>query len=369
MNESKPPPTHVFSKARHLCQLARSQGLDFAWMDTCCIDKASGTELNEAINSMYTWYENSILCVVYLADVPGGDAQDADKRDEWITRSRWFTRGWTLLELLAPRQVVFYARDWTPLGTKETLLGLVARVTGIDPRVLSHERHPKRATTVTERMSWSARRDTTRAEDGAYCLLGLLDVSMSLNYGEGRRNAFLRLWDEILRNNEDYTVLLWRNAPDRHYYFPLVPQNVPLSPSSRGRSGDAFEKLDWAQLKLHSPLDLASTTVLAGHLPLVKTIPQVPQITVRGLRMSLLAKVFGSGLVAWTYSTQERNGKTYAVCVGVIPTDFGSLAESQHLRGATNGEVYHVEVSRLRSFELKDIYFPLAGRNDGVDEA
>lgn len=177
--------------------------LGYIWVDTCCIDKTSSAELSEAINSMYRWYEQAAVCFAYLEDV----SPDLPI-SEWLTANiKWFTRGWTLQELLASRNVEFYAADWTYLGTKAKYSAEISIITGIQVEAL--RRTPVRTFSIAQRMSWASKRTTTRSEDIAYCLLGLFDVNMPLLYGEGQRKAFVRLQGEIMKESDDHSLFAW----------------------------------------------------------------------------------------------------------------------------------------------------------------
>src|SRR3954469_18826418 len=128
------PETAGFEKIKMCCELARRDGFEYAWIDTCCIDKKNSTELSEAINSMYRWYRDAEVCYVFLADVSAGD--DLTRTSSTFRMSRWFTRGWTLQELIAPSGVIFYGREWTELGTKSSLKALISDVSSIHLKAL-----------------------------------------------------------------------------------------------------------------------------------------------------------------------------------------------------------------------------------------
>lgn len=185
---------------------AEKDGFEYIWCDTCCIDKTNNTELSEAINSMYLWYRDR-LCYAYLADVPSADREAPGQRSSNLAESRWFTRGWTLQELIAPASIVFFDAGWHPIGTRSDNRDLIATRTGIDCHVLDGEDPLK--CSVASRMSWAAQRQTTRLEDLAYCLMGLFGVNMPLIYGE-KTKAFLRLQTEIMRISEDHSLFAWR---------------------------------------------------------------------------------------------------------------------------------------------------------------
>ena len=201
-----------WQKITKTCQLALDDGCDFAWVDTCCIDKKSSAELTEAINSMFPWYTGSEICYTYLADY---DASDPDAE---MSQSRWFTRGWTLQELIAPARVHFYDKSWNSIGTKDELSPQLSLITGIGQEVLlaSKRRHLEESLNevpIARRMSWAAKRETTRIEDTAYCLLGIFGINFPLLYGEGER-AFTRLQEEIVKNSNDLSLLAWLSPKD-----------------------------------------------------------------------------------------------------------------------------------------------------------
>lgn len=171
--------------------------LQYFWIDTCCIDKSSSAELSEAINSMFRWYQDAARCYVYLSDV-SFDGPVKDISSTWklaFESSRWFTRGWTLQELLAPKSVQFFSREERSLGNKRSLERSISETTRIPVTALQGS--PLSSFSVEERISWAAKRQTKREEDAAYALLGIFDVHMSLIYGEGQQKAFGRLRNEI----------------------------------------------------------------------------------------------------------------------------------------------------------------------------
>jgi hypothetical protein len=203
-------PRRSSTKIDGCCAQALTDGLDYVWIDTCCIDKSSSAELSEAINSMFAWYEKAKVCYVYLSDVQSVFVESAE-----FQNSRWFTRGWTLQELLAPRSVMFYNASWKPLKYSDyhdppqpkddSFLGsLLAKITGIRAEIIEGDA-PLISASVAERMSWASLRQTTRAEDTAYCLLGLFGIAMPMIYGEGTK-AFFRLQEEIVRSVHDHSI-------------------------------------------------------------------------------------------------------------------------------------------------------------------
>ncbi|KAI1171885.1 heterokaryon incompatibility protein-domain-containing protein [Nemania sp. FL0916] len=192
-------------KLKGFCNQARDDGYTYAWIDTCCIDKRNAVELGEAINSMFQWYKGAAICYVYLSDVLPGD--DFRRPESNFISSRWFRRGWTLQELLAPDELSFFDRGWTCIGTKGDMSTEIEAITGI-PRQFLLGWENFRTASVAQRMSWAANRKTTRKEDIAYCLLGIFDVTMAMIYGEGDR-ALIRLQQEIIKHTGDHSVLAW----------------------------------------------------------------------------------------------------------------------------------------------------------------
>jgi hypothetical protein len=208
-----------YQKIFFCAQQAKRDGLDYFWVDTCCIDKANNTELSKAINSMFRWYQNSRKCYVFLSDVENdtleGDGESA------FRQSRWFNRGWTLQELLAPHSVEFFSRNGARLGDKASLKHLIHEITGIPVEALSGRDLSE--FDVAKRFSWATNRQTTEEEDGAYCLFGIFGVHLPLIYGEGKENALERLRGAAVLKHKGRShdqeerlgrICSWLSAPD-----------------------------------------------------------------------------------------------------------------------------------------------------------
>lgn len=229
-----------FTKIRKFCALAASRELEYAWVDTCCIDKSSSAELSEAINSMYSWYQKSKCCMVFLSDMHRcSTIVDEDERSEAeykvFQACKWFTRGWCLQELLAPSTVIFYDQDWKEVGNKVSMEMLISRASGIKAE---HLQYPTTASiSIAQKMSWAARRQTTRIEDEAYCLLGIFRVNMPLLYGEGS-NAFKRLQQEIIKSSNDESIFAWTSET---LWFSGLLANHPRDFTN---SGDIIQNND-----------------------------------------------------------------------------------------------------------------------------
>jgi hypothetical protein len=178
MQNGKGPGMRSFAKIKGCCTQAAADGWKYVWIDSCCIDKSSSAELSEAINSMFKWYETAEVCYVYLSDVPANN-EDPQLQDSAFRLSKWFTRGWTLQELLAPSVVIFFNCDWIDIGTKWSLYNTITSITKIEPLV------GFKTACIAQKMSWVSQRETTRVEDMAYCMMGLFGVNMPPLYGEG----------------------------------------------------------------------------------------------------------------------------------------------------------------------------------------
>ncbi len=238
----------ISPKVRMACAVARADGYRYIWIDSCCIDKTSSAELSEAINSMYRWYGKAAICYAFLADVPHDDRPHATTSK--FRRSRWFTRGWTLQELIAPRNLLFMSREWSVMGSKQELSPLLEEITGIDVEVLKQQKRLDEVS-VARRMSWASRRETTRVEDQAYSLFGIFDVNMPTLYGEGSR-AFMRLQQEILQQIPDQSLFAWGGT---------YPHPLPLGPDP-----GVPENHDYAHRRPHfySLLQSSSSSLFAS---------------------------------------------------------------------------------------------------------
>ncbi len=242
---SPPSPAHPQSiwdsdsrlseKIRGACKAARRDGIRHLWIDSCCIDKTSSSELSESINSMFAWYRDAEVCYTFLADVPTAPSSLHKWKGSAFRSSMWFTRGWTLQELIAPRQLVFLSQTWELLGTKATLSGLVEEITGVPAAVLNDNgrlSHKSLDTcSVAQRMSWAANHRATKVEDEAYSLLGIFDIQMSPLDGEGKR-AFRRLQEEILRRIPDQSIFAWGKIYSKCLSPLTVEQPVTANPNS-----------------------------------------------------------------------------------------------------------------------------------------
>lgn len=202
-----------YAKIEGCCEQARRDGYQYVWIDTCCIDKNSSAALAEGINSMFAWYENAQVCYVYLDDVTDNGDPETESA---FAKSEWFTRGWTLQELIAPTSLFFFDSRWREIGSKNSLAGLLSSITRVHANVLTRVNAgsdklvaTRESFSVATKMSWAAGRKTTRPEDRAYSLMGIFKVHMPVIYGEGEKKAFFRLQLEIIRTSHDQSIFAW----------------------------------------------------------------------------------------------------------------------------------------------------------------
>ena len=254
-------------KIQGACKIAREHDFNYIWIDSGCIDKSSSAELSEAINSMFEWYRHANICYALLEDVEEESIARAERPTSSFRNSKWFKRGWTLQELLAPRNVLFLSRLFKVIGTKAELADVIADVTFIRREVLLDEFKLEDAP-VSERMSWASRRETTREEDEAYCLLGIFGIQMSPIYGEGRY-AFIRLQEEILRQTADPTILTWGGWITRPYDYFSLPTSSLLNTDSSQAEAVVSDDSDTARsyLLALSPRDFESHSATVAMTP------------------------------------------------------------------------------------------------------
>ncbi|KAI1175536.1 HET-domain-containing protein [Nemania sp. FL0916] len=275
-------------KVRMACDIAAQDNCDYIWIDTCCIDKRSSAELSEAINSMFDWYRDAAVCYAYLVDAADNLTTESEKAR--FSNCKWFCRGWTLQELLAPREIEFFSGSWTPIGNKRSLSMLLAEITGIDIEILLDQK-PLSSASIARRMSWAAKREVSRPEDMAYCLIGVFSVSMPMLYGEGAEKAFLRLQEELMKESDDQSLFAWvspssprqrrfglfANSPSSFLYsHSIIPYDdwEPRSPyamTNRGLRIDLHltaleDKQFVAALDCPSPPDFENSSFLAIYL-------------------------------------------------------------------------------------------------------
>ncbi|PTB59278.1 hypothetical protein M431DRAFT_58546, partial [Trichoderma harzianum CBS 226.95] len=276
------------AKFRGCCRQAAEDNLGYAWIDTCCIDKTNLVELSEAINSMFRWYQRASICYAFLSDVPSDD--HFKQKSSKFRRSRWFQRGWTLQELLAPKTMRFYGaispsdthsgqafvdtnlvQEWRLLGNKGNMSTTIASITGIPQHYLLGITALHTAS-VAQRMSWAAHRDTKRKEDLAYCLLGIFNITMPMIYGEGGEQAFFRLQEQIMKVTRDDSILAWglgtNDSSTNNSGSTTGGRIMAKAPADFAHSGNIIRRDQ--TLKYTSSVDMSGGSIRA-HLPLHTT--------------------------------------------------------------------------------------------------
>lgn len=190
----------AYTKINFCARQAKLDNLQYFWIDTCCIDKSKPAEVATAIKSMFRWYQKATRCYVYLSDVSFSSHEEDPQQSESVwgpafRKCLWFSRGWTLQELLAPASVEFFAHNGRRLGDKRSLEQQIHEITGI---ALSALRGGSlTGFSIEERFRWAEPRQTTREEDWVYCLQGIFGISIPVSYGEGRSSAITRLHEAI----------------------------------------------------------------------------------------------------------------------------------------------------------------------------
>ncbi|KAI0645451.1 heterokaryon incompatibility protein-domain-containing protein [Trametes meyenii] len=343
-------------------KLATDQGFRWFWIDAPCIDKRNSTELNEALSSMFDWYAKAEVCFAHLPDVPSDD--NIHEADSAFRRSVYFTRGWTLQELVAPGRVVFLAQDWTIIGEKEALAGLLEEITGIDADVLTFRR-PLTTVSVARRFSWASRRSTRRLEDEAYCLMGLFGVRIQMDYGEGS-NAFVRLQKRILAEVYDHTLFSWGRVQDMHlpHHGYLNPDGVggqPVATTSLFASSPAA----FAASSAMSPVDVEDfvSTMKGWRIIKRRTTKSLPRFVFdhHGLECRLPVICRGSTPVAALIACQE-DAESY-IALPLKPKGSQKLLYTIHsgtenILGETVAVLSESDVPRLLRMQLSKFLKP-----------
>lgn len=304
------------------CRQAALDGFEYAWVDTCCIDKSSSADLSEAINSMFRWYQRAQVCYVFLSDLDFDSAvlrAPPEALEELIKHCRWFTRSWTLQELIAPLQIKFFDSSWQFCFTKADVSTVLARISGIDVGILEHTKDLT-AVSVAQKMSWAAARESTRIEDAAYSLLGMFGINMPMLYGE-EENAFRRLQTEIISSYPDLSILAWKHPQkDPEDYSTGTDESlsgVMASSPLLFRDCGKFESLldlssvDFSMsnrgIKLNAPFQLQA---LHGNSTLVLPVFRIGDalygVRMRNLGMGLFARQSPSSVVRVTRHTGKH---------------------------------------------------------------
>ena len=301
---------------------------------------------------MYRWYQQAEICYAYLSDIESAERNSPFWEATNFKNSKWFTRGWTLQELIAPRSVEFYASNWDELGTKSSRRDEISKITGIDVRILDGD--DPAICNVAERLSWAASRKTKRIEDAAYCLLGLFQVHMPLLYGEGE-NALIRLQEEILKTTEDYTLLA-RRAESTVYGF--------TNPNALAGDLSAYKKprtYNWAYSDLVlAPHTWTDAALRRNSMPingLEVAADVTPTLTAKGLHICLpLLKNAGDGYHAYLYCRHKVTTDLLCISLRRAPGEAPETNRFERDFSKTGLFTHILPATPLESFTLTRIF-------------
>ncbi|KAI0859303.1 HET-domain-containing protein [Xylaria cubensis] len=337
------------NKVYKACERAARDGHQYIWIDTCCIDKRSSAELSEAINSMFEWYRNAVACYAYLNDAP--DDLSTEEGSAKFSRSKWFRRGWTLQELLAPKDVEFFSGNWTPIGKKKTLNDLLAKITGIDREILLGDM-PLDSASIARRMSWAAKREVTRPEDTAYSLMGIFSVNMPMLYGEGAEKAFLRLQEEIMRESDDQSLFAWidQSASPEARFGLLAPSTSNFLYSNSIIPYEDFEpRLPYAVTNRGLRIELHLTAIEDGQYVAAVDCPPPPNF-----ENSCFLAIYLEKLSDFDQQYARVKVGTFAKVRERGPLQTIYIRQKPH--GQSNDGAFPQHVIQLRSMPRPDVY-------------
>ncbi|KAI1787433.1 hypothetical protein LXA43DRAFT_709926 [Ganoderma leucocontextum] len=377
------PLSRYSEKIQRFCEVALKDGFEWGWVDSSCIDKTSSSELSEAINSMYDWYRYSGTCYSFLHDLHDIDTSDPTFCEEFGS-SKWFTRGWTLQELLAPSVLLFLSSTWRVIGSKYTLASVVEAVTDIDNSVLTFEQ-PLEAVCVARKMSWAASRTTTRVEDEAYSLMGIFGVTISISYGEGRY-AFIRLQEEIVKHYPDQTIFAWGHilppfdftfAPPGHvdeisnslavppslneYFLASGPRHFRESSTFRCLSRGAFAELLGLSPEDTYQVFTPTSYGMHAYVPLLAVHRDDPHFNLPTHLALLACEDQHNGLLALLLRPQHHISG-YDFHVGAVVGHTNTLVSSDTLLQSHYYRVTYVThdqvISLRQDIKMVDLYIP-----------
>lgn len=329
-------------KIEKTCRLSLDAGLNYAWVDTCCINKESSAELSEAINSMYKWYQNARLCFVYLHDL-----SPEPNPEGRLSSCKWWTRGWTLQELLAPSEVWFLNREWTYIGPRKSLLSVLSDISRVPGSVLTGETKLIDIP-IAQRMSWAAGRNTSRLEDEAYCLLGIFDVNLPLLYGEGEK-AFHRLQEEIIKRSNDLTIFAHTGAE-------IIAKRPADFDASHSISPYTFDRLDFMTtnqgLRFNGdvPLRFGSVRKAEGYLAIYMYVLQLGYDTANMEHVGICLRKIGPSIFQRTADIPLARTKTTFTQTAFF---FVPTLDIMHIHGQATSALY--EAYRLRTVGIYSI--------------
>ncbi|KAK4907126.1 hypothetical protein LTR49_023821 [Elasticomyces elasticus] len=359
--------TDGLNKIRNACIKADEAELDWLWIDSCCIDKTSSTELNESLRSMFRWYRQATICLTYLADVKVSESLPTTFRllkpvkrddDSIRTNSEWFERGWTLQELLAPTHMMFYDKQWKKIGTKKDLVEDLEKITSISESYILNP-DTIRAASVAMKLSWARDRMTTQEEDRVYSMIGIFDVSLLVDYGEGEATAFRRLQESILHDSRDESIFAWTSLTSNMMQPPgwgsaewglLAPSidcfrdsgDITVDGRSSPRQNPGVSMMP-NRIGVQFPVPAADFHGIK-HMSTIRLIPYVGDINEHITRVRAYRDGFGLTLNCWRRDPHSNQPKAVQVWV---KRSSGSDAKSSLWR--------RQDISRLRLAESEAV--------------
>ncbi|KAI6027958.1 hypothetical protein BKA83DRAFT_4236765 [Pisolithus microcarpus] len=339
-----------YEKVEMCCELARQDGLDYVWIDTCCADANSSAAHTERTISAYTWYQQAQVCYTYLDDVDG--SEDPREGRSTFRQSRWFSRAWTLQELLAPKHVFFFAKDWTMIGTKAGLASVISKVTGIHKDALEYpERVP--CFSIATRMSWAKGRTTSKEEDRVYALMGLFGVNLPILYGEGETRTFLKLQNEIIKTTDDQSIFAWCSVAGASASSEFHASGLLADNSTYFADCGDVQRIPYDRWSEYCTKHFRSKTI------------SYPQLSVdpscRGLQATLPVQWRRAGLdalLACTRGPAVWNGSEYVANVNRPDLIRVRLQKSYHgyERRVGEGHLETVGIDDYKKFRLQEIH-------------
>ncbi|KAF8553231.1 hypothetical protein OG21DRAFT_1269071 [Imleria badia] len=301
------------NKLQMFCKIVRDSGFHWAWSETCCINKADHFVLQEALLSMFKWYEGSDVTIVLLRGV-----RSPSKRGD-LVKSTWNTRAWTLQEYHASKAVRFYTEDWKPYldldipNHKESpeIILEMEEATGVSARALMALRPGLED--IREKLRLASTRQTTRVEDAAYSLLGIFSMSLGVVYGEGDK-ALGRFLAQLLTSSGDPSILSWTGRSGS--FNSCLPANItvfnqrltthmPLAVKSA--------EIDVIIARLRSS-SLNSTSIMS----LYDRLQELPVPLFVGQRMRLPCIIFKLGRLSATRGRSGHVFRAQASSLGVV---------------------------------------------------
>ena len=333
-------------KLQTFCSIVRALGFRWAWSDTCCIDKSDNVVLQESLVAMFAWYRGSSLTIIHLLDV----SSLPDGLLDALRESIWNTRVWTYQEYVAAKRVLFYTKDWKPY------LGLTLENHKESPTILREMEMSQVSSEqvavlqpgldrIREKLYLASMRETTLVEDIAYSLLGILNASIPIIYGEGTR-AVGRLLEYVLTGSGDATILAWTGTANDYnsclplnltVYNPLVPPHIPHMETAEldravNELRSSLPDTSFAIALYHELNRLPTPTVASSRLRLSGIVSQITDVSMSELdtpTYRAMTDLFGDIEIKTASSLAAMNG----LCL--VHPWIHPLLDQEFIRGST----------------------------------